>query len=116
MPSPFPGMNPYLEQDDVWHDFHDRFLPALAEPIAGQLDPHYIVKIDEHVFIHEPPDEGRTFLGRADVFVATGRPAAETQAVAPAAGDAPEQISSRRPRSNGSPTSKSATGATSSSP
>ena len=22
MPSPFPGMNPYLEQDDVWHDFH----------------------------------------------------------------------------------------------
>ncbi len=21
MPSPFPGMNPYLEQDDAWHDF-----------------------------------------------------------------------------------------------
>jgi hypothetical protein len=26
MPSPFPGMNPWLEQDDVWEDFHSRYL------------------------------------------------------------------------------------------
>ena len=92
MPSPFPGMNPYLEQDDVWHDFHERFLPHLAETIADQLGTHYIVKIDEHVFIHEPPDEDRTFLGRADVFVATGQPLTETQTVATAAIEAPERI------------------------
>jgi hypothetical protein len=24
MPSPFPGMNPYLETDDAWHDFHEK--------------------------------------------------------------------------------------------
>lgn len=47
MPSPFPGMNPYLEQEDAWHDFHERFMPAAAEPIAAQVDPRYIVKIDE---------------------------------------------------------------------
>ena len=92
MPSPFPGMNPYLEQDDAWHDFHDHFLPALADAISGQVDSHYVVKIDEHVFIHEAPNESRTVLGRADVLVATGRPAAETQAVAPTAIAAPEQI------------------------
>ena len=28
MPSPFPGMNPFLEQEDVWQDFHDSFIPA----------------------------------------------------------------------------------------
>jgi hypothetical protein len=67
-------MNPYLEQDDVWHDFHERFLPHLAEVIGSQLAAHYIVKIDEHVYIHEPPAERRTLLGRGDVFVAT-RPA-----------------------------------------
>ena len=23
MPSPFPGMDPYLESPDIWPDFHD---------------------------------------------------------------------------------------------
>ena len=29
MPSPFPGMNPYLEHEDAWHNFHDLF-PGVA--------------------------------------------------------------------------------------
>jgi hypothetical protein len=37
-------MNPYLEQDDVWRDFHKRFLPAAAELIGVQVQPAYIVK------------------------------------------------------------------------
>jgi hypothetical protein len=62
-------MNPYLEQDDAWHDFHERFLPVAAELIAAQVDPRYIVKIDEHVYVHELSAEQRGFLGRADVAV-----------------------------------------------
>ena len=69
MPSPFPGMNPYLEQEDAWHDFHERFMPFAAELIAPQVGPNYIVKIDENVYIHELDDD-RRFLGRGDVFVA----------------------------------------------
>lgn len=46
MPSPFPGMNPYLEQDDAWHDFHERLMPALAEALLPQVRPRYIVKLD----------------------------------------------------------------------
>ena len=61
MPSPFPGMNPYLEQEDAWHDFHERFMPLAAERIAAQVDPRYIVKIDEHVYIHELSAEQRRF-------------------------------------------------------
>ncbi|MBI3176672.1 MAG: DUF4058 family protein [Chloroflexi bacterium] len=26
MPSPFPGMDPYIEDPDVWGDFHGGFL------------------------------------------------------------------------------------------
>jgi hypothetical protein len=59
LPSPFPGMNPYIEQDDAWHDFHERFLPLAAERIGAQVLPRYIVKIDEHIYIHENPQEPR---------------------------------------------------------
>ncbi len=70
MPSPFPGMNPYLEQDHVWHDFHERFCPAVAELLTPQVRPGYVARIDEHVYIHELPAEPRRLAGRADVAVA----------------------------------------------
>ena len=47
MPSPFPGMNPYLEQEDAWHDFHEQFIPSVATLLGAQLRPRYIVKVDE---------------------------------------------------------------------
>jgi Protein of unknown function (DUF4058) len=53
MPSPFPGMNPYLEQSSVWTDFHDSFIPALRDVIAGQIAPKYFVRIQEHLYVHE---------------------------------------------------------------
>jgi hypothetical protein len=73
-------MNPWLEQDDVWHDFHESFVPAIRRALVVQLPPHYIVKLDEEVYIHDRSEETRTFGGRADVFVAEGseRQEAET--------------------------------------
>ncbi len=91
MPSPFPGMNPYLEQDDVWHDFHERFLPAAAEVIGSQVQPDYIVKIDEHVYVHELPPEPRRLLGRADLGVTPTRSVGETP-VAVGLLDAPARV------------------------
>ncbi len=69
MASPFPGMDPYLEQPGVWHDFHERFCPAVAELLTAQVRPNFIVRIDEQVYIHELPEESGRFLGRADVGV-----------------------------------------------
>jgi hypothetical protein len=69
VPSPFPGMNPYLEQDDVWQDFHDRFIPALSDAISPQVSPQFVVKIEEHLFIHEPSAAQRLRLGSGDVSV-----------------------------------------------
>jgi Protein of unknown function (DUF4058) len=93
MPSPFPGMNPYLEQVDVWHDFHERLLPHLAEVIGSQLAAHYIVKIDEHVYIHEPSAEQRGLIGRGDVLVSSRRTGAQRgPATATAEESAPAQV------------------------
>ncbi len=76
MPSPFPGMNPYLEHPEVWHDFHESFLPRMRELIDAQVGPDYLVKIEEHIYVHEvEPEEPRVFMGRSDVSVAERIPA-----------------------------------------
>src|SRR4051812_18579483 len=72
MPSPFPGMNPYLEQEVVRHDFHERFLPAAATHLVAQVRPRYIVLIDENVYLHDIPPEERHLLGRPDLSVVRG--------------------------------------------
>jgi Protein of unknown function (DUF4058) len=91
MPSPFPGMNPYLEQDDAWHDFHERFLPFIADRLVEQVRPNYIVKIDEHVYVHEVPIGPRRFVGRADLAVGVTGTTSEAK---PAAGilEAPVRV------------------------
>jgi hypothetical protein len=70
MPSPFPGMNPYLERSAVWHDFHEAFIPALREQLVPQIRPNYIAKVYEEVYIHELSAEQRRPLGRPDVAIA----------------------------------------------
>jgi hypothetical protein len=69
MPSPFPGMNPYLESRFVWNDFHARFMTKAAEHIGRQVAPHYQARIEEYLYIHELPENGKSRLGRADVSV-----------------------------------------------
>ncbi len=46
MPSPFPGMNPYLEQSDAWQDFHINFIVRAREALSLQIGPDYLVKIE----------------------------------------------------------------------
>ena len=72
MPSPFPGMNPYLEQVAVWQDFHQSFLPLIREALAAQVRPAYVVKVEEHLFLHDTPIEARRVVGRSDVSIAQG--------------------------------------------
>lgn len=101
MPSPFPGMDPYLEQEDAWHDFHERFMPLAAEVIGAQVMPAYIAKIDQHVYIRELPADERRLVGRGDVTVAelnTGAARAPGPALmaAPAYGRVPAPVDVER--------------------
>jgi len=49
MPSPFPGMDPFLE-GRYWPDFHDRLINSLSEVIAEQLPAGYDTQIRERVY------------------------------------------------------------------
>lgn len=49
MPSPFPGMDPYLERPGRWPDLHRRLLAYISEVLQPQLRPKYIARIDERV-------------------------------------------------------------------
>ena len=69
MPSPFPGMNPYLEHADVWQDFHQSFIPLLRQVLSEQVRPKYLVKIEEQIFIHELTEDQRQLVGRGDMTV-----------------------------------------------
>ena len=41
MPSPFPGMDPYLE-GDMWQEFHDRLLNQISTQLLPALAPTYV--------------------------------------------------------------------------
>ena len=40
MPSPFPGMDPYLEDPSVWMDFHESFITYQWAAAVGQTPSH----------------------------------------------------------------------------
>src|SRR5438132_3000477 len=80
MPSPFPGMNPYLEHEDAWHNFHEQFPDRVVEVLEPQVGPNYFLKVDEHVYIHELADDQRRFLGRVDAALSTKTGQAKGQA------------------------------------
>jgi hypothetical protein len=53
MPSPFPGMDPYLEGRRVWPDVHLRLIAGIAEALAPQVAPSYFVAAEERTYIVE---------------------------------------------------------------
>jgi hypothetical protein len=63
-------MDPYLEQDVVWHDFHEKFIPAAAAYLSAQVLPRYIVLIDENVYLHDLSTEEARLAGRPDLSLA----------------------------------------------
>src|SRR5436305_1233328 len=70
MLSPFPGMDPYLEDPGIWPDFHTTFYVELKRSLNRILPPGYMAKIDRYVWIHEPSAQERIRLGKPDTYVA----------------------------------------------
>ncbi|MBI3268297.1 MAG: DUF4058 family protein [Planctomycetes bacterium] len=88
MPSPFPGMDPYLEHPDRWTDVHTRLMVELGNVLAERLRPRYVVAVEQRTFIQQPDE--LVFIGRPDVTVAESgaaeRGASGEDASAPTAG------------------------------
>src|SRR6266404_3103386 len=69
MPSPFPGMDPYLEGPE-WPDFHSTFIHSWREAIADELPDDYVARIDERVYLIEPDAEVRKLI-KPDIAIST---------------------------------------------
>jgi Protein of unknown function (DUF4058) len=50
MLNPFPGMNPYLEHPELWHQVHNRLIVGIADAIADQVAPKYFVSIEQRIY------------------------------------------------------------------
>lgn len=51
MPSPFPGMDPFLENPAIFPDFHDSFVTYLRENLQASLPPPYYAALGCRVWI-----------------------------------------------------------------
>ncbi len=103
MPSPFPGMNPYLEHPAFWHDFHGVFVTLMRLELAVQLRDRFQVRMDDNVYVHELAGEERRLLGRPDVFLTPTESSSTIAAIraellAPAEGTVPVGIDLLRER------------------
>ena len=67
MPTPFPGMDPYLERPSLWHGIHNRLIAAIADILGPLLRPRYFVAVEERSYLDDPSPAG--FMTVPDVGV-----------------------------------------------
>ncbi len=73
MPSPFPGMDPFIESQ-LWEDFHATALPVIRELLLPQLPDGYKAYVQGRIYYSEDAPGVRQPRFQPDVTM-TGRPA-----------------------------------------
>ena len=74
MPSPFPGMDPYIEACGLWESFHNNLISHIAIQLADVAPERYLVRSGERSYLVLVQSEGKKeypFL--PDVSVVTPR-------------------------------------------
>lgn len=81
MPTPFPGMDPYLEQRGLWEQVHTRLIVAIADALVPLVRPKYRVDIELRVYQEVGFTKSKDDLvGMPDVVIAE-KPLREAAAV-----------------------------------
>lgn len=89
MASPFPGMDPYLENSELWPAVHNRLIVAIADELVEHLSEKYRVEIEKRTYFG---DEDGVLVGIPDVAVATSKASQANTATALALPVQPEQV------------------------
>ena len=74
MPSPFPGMDPYIEHPEVWSDFHGGLAAEIRAELNKVIQPRYVARLTPRV-TYEIVEIDDTRSVRPDVGVWQPRPA-----------------------------------------
>ena len=65
MPSPFPGMDPFLEHPQIFPDLHDRMHIHLSEALQAKLPAPYYAVVSERLWVET---SGRYIEGDTNVL------------------------------------------------
>ena len=57
MPSPFPGMDPFIE-GDLWTPFHTQMGVEIAHQLAPKIAPRYVAIPEKRLVVDSPDDFG----------------------------------------------------------
>ena len=87
MPSPFPGMDPYLE-GYLWPDVHHALASEIRRQLAPQLTPRYVARIVIRTVVEELKSGDSVAVMIPDVEVFAGRRAEAAPPAAPGAATA----------------------------
>lgn len=68
MAGPFPGMDPWLEYQALWPDFHNRLIAELCNVLGARLPDAYVARVDERIEV-ATADSGPSHSFRPDVLV-----------------------------------------------
>lgn len=88
MPSPFPGMDPYIESPALWQDFHNDLASEIKRQLAPQLPPRYFVRLTPRA-TYDTLEIGEPRAALPDVGVIQNRPVRELAGAYLTAADAP---------------------------
>ena len=62
MPSPFPGMDPYLESPLIWPDVHHGLISEIQAALNPTVRPRYVARVELRIYISDDDDPGRAAL------------------------------------------------------
>ena len=62
MPSPFPGMDPYLESPAMWPDVHHELISEIRAALNPALHRGCVARVELRVYISDEDDPGREAL------------------------------------------------------
>ena len=79
MPSPLPGMDPYIEAPDIWSDFHGDLAAEMRAELNRVLQPRYVARLTPHV-TYEIVEIAERHNIRPDVGVWQPQPPSGTRA------------------------------------
>ncbi len=80
--SPFPGMDPYLEQ--AWRDVHHKLCTYACDDIQSQLSGGLLARVDERLVVEQPSAIARSVYG--DVRVVHRNAPKSSRPIAPSSG------------------------------
>ncbi|GET43099.1 DUF4058 family protein [Microseira wollei] len=74
MPSPFPGMNPYLENPDLWSEVHHRLITAIAIALSSNLSLRYRVAIEKRTYLNDGEESVSVAIPDVSVYSQSSTP------------------------------------------